>query len=462
MSAQQSHARGGMWDAEPQGPRAVWRPQAPPTIRCHVSYTTCQSPAAMRGGGDGENSQAKKVTAGRRKRRGAESQSSREELSPLRDLRKVINAERRRTGSRKQEAGSRKHFHGGCELIVLEVVQDYSLVNRLRARLVGLTTGRPFRVFVVVVVCLDLVVLMLETDQQSVDKEVVLTGLRHAFLALFVAEVFLKLAALRQHYFSDGWNLLDLAVTSVSILGAVSERYLVVPLNAPVLAVLRVVHVVRLLSEAGGVRKLLHAFILSLPALFNIGLLLFIVTFTSSVFGMLTFGQVKRGGALDDVLNFETFGGSVACVLLVSSSASWGGLLAPLMATPPHCDPDTENPGAAVSGDCGHPAVAVVFFVAHIGFTLLLAVHLYIAVVLETFESEDAEPLSDAHFHKFDDTWKKFDPEASQFIPYRWVLLPTTGGSYFLLQVGPTSYYRWVLLPTTGGSYFLLQVGSTS
>jgi len=234
------------------------------------------------------------------------------------------------------------------------------------------------------------------------------------------------------------------------------------PWICPALAVLRAVHVVRLLSEARGIRKLLHAFILSLPALFNIGLLLFIVTFTSSVFGMLSFGQVKRGRPLDDMLNFEMFGSSMACMLLVSSSAPWGGLLAPLVATPPHCDPDTENPGAAVSGDCGCPAVAIVFFVAHVAVTLLLVVHLYIAIVLETFQSEDAEPLSDAHAHKFDDTWKKFDPEASQFIPYRWVLLPTTGGSYILLQVGPTPYYRWVLLPTTGGSYFLPQVGPTS
>lgn len=93
------------------------------------------------------------------------------------------------------------------------------LQNCLQARLLDLVTGAPFRVFMVLVVCLNLVALMVETDQQSGLKEAVLTWLRDVYIALFVMEVLLKLAALRQHYFTDGWNLLDLALTTNSILG---------------------------------------------------------------------------------------------------------------------------------------------------------------------------------------------------------------------------------------------------
>ncbi|XP_031698258.1 sodium channel protein type 4 subunit alpha B-like [Anarrhichthys ocellatus] len=183
--------------------------------------------------------------------------------------------------------------------------------------------------------------------------------------------------------------------------------------------VLRVVHIFRILYWAKGIRKLLNAFMMSLPALFNIGLLLFIIMFTSSVFCMFNFAYVKKEFVLNDMFNFETFGNSMICLILMTTSGSWGDFLIPIMNTEPECDPDMENPGSMIRGNCGSPAVAIVFMVTHVCLTFLLVVHLYIIVILETFKSEDAEPLSDNDFQMFYKTWKKFDPEASQFIQYR-------------------------------------------
>ncbi|XP_034390660.1 sodium channel protein type 4 subunit alpha B-like [Cyclopterus lumpus] len=291
--------------------------------------------------------------------------------------------------------------------------------NCFQARLFDLVTSKSFRVFMVVMVCLNMVTLMVETDQQSFQKEDILMGLYNVFLVIFITEFLLKIVALRQHYFTDGWNILDLVVITASILSIVCDKYMVLYFKyASLFMVLRVVHIFRLLYWAKGIRKLLNAFMLSLPALFNIGLLLFIVMFTSSIFGMFNFAYVKRGYMIDDMFNFETFGNSMMCLLMITTSASWGGFLIPIMKTPPDCDPDMENPGAAIRGNCGSPAVAIVFFVTHICLTLLLVVHLYIVVILEIFEYEDAEPLSDDDFQTFYNTWKKFDPEASQFIQY--------------------------------------------
>ncbi|XP_068452613.1 sodium channel protein type 4 subunit alpha B-like isoform X2 [Clinocottus analis] len=289
--------------------------------------------------------------------------------------------------------------------------------NCLLARLVALVTGRPFRAFMVVVICLNLVTLMVETDQQSLEKETVLWWLFFAFIFIFVLEFLLKVVALRQHYFTDGWNLLDLLVLVCSFLGIVLEKYFVMPYFLPgYFIVLRVVHVFRLLYWAKAIRKLLNALMMSLPVLFNISLLLFILMCSSSLFGMFNFAYVKRLHSIDDVFNFETFCSSMTCLLMIGTSASWDSFLIPVTGSPPDCDPDAENPGAAIRGNCGSPVVAYVFFVTHIFLTLLLVVHLYIVVVLETFESEDAEPLSDDHFEMFLKTWKKFDPDASQFI----------------------------------------------
>ena len=55
------------------------------------------------------------------------------------------------------------------------------------------------------------------------------------------------------------------------------------------------------------IRTLLFALIMSIPALFNICLLLFLVMFIFAIFGMSFFMNVKHRGTLDEVYNFETF-----------------------------------------------------------------------------------------------------------------------------------------------------------
>ena len=56
---------------------------------------------------------------------------------------------------------------------------------------------------------------------------------------------------------------------------------------------------------------MLFALIVSLPALFNIGALLALITFIYAILGMSLFGHVKQVGALNDMINFETFGRSM-------------------------------------------------------------------------------------------------------------------------------------------------------
>jgi len=49
----------------------------------------------------------------------------------------------------------------------------------------------------------------------------------------------------------------------------------------------------------------------SLPALFNIGALLGLITFIYAIIGMSVFGHVKKQKAINDMVNFETFGRSM-------------------------------------------------------------------------------------------------------------------------------------------------------
>jgi hypothetical protein len=61
-----------------------------------------------------------------------------------------------------------------------------------------------------------------------------------------------------------------------------------------VVRVFRVGRVLRLVKSAKGIRTLLFSLAVSMPALFNIGLLLFLVMFIFSIFGMSFFMHVKK------------------------------------------------------------------------------------------------------------------------------------------------------------------------
>ena len=200
------------------------------------------------------------------------------------------------------------------------------------------------------------------------------------------------------------------------------EKYFVSPTLFRVIRLARIGRILRLIKGAKGIRTLLFALMMSLPALFNIGLLLFLVMFIYAIFGMSNFAYVKREVGIDDMFNFETFGNSMICLFQITTSAGWDGLLAPILnSAPPDCDPKKVHPGSSVEGDCGNPSVGIFYFVSYIIISFLVVVNMYIAVILENFSvatEESAEPLSEDDFEMFYEVWEKFDPDATQFIEY--------------------------------------------
>lgn len=200
------------------------------------------------------------------------------------------------------------------------------------------------------------------------------------------------------------------------------EKYFVSPTLFRVIRLARIGRVLRLIKSAKGIRTLLFALMMSLPALFNIGLLLFLVMFIYAIFGMSNFAYVKKESGIDDLFNFETFGNSMICLFQITTSAGWDGLLAPILNNhEDDCNNATEHPGSSVKGDCGNPPVGIAFFVSYIIICFLVVVNMYIAVILENFSvatEESADPLSEDDFEMFYEVWEKFDPRATQFMEY--------------------------------------------
>ena len=219
-----------------------------------------------------------------------------------------------------------------------------------------------------------------------------------------------------QQCFLEASSLAGLALSDLI------QKYFVSPTLFRVIRLARIGRVLRLIRGAKGIRTLLFALMMSLPALFNIGLLLFLVMFIYSIFGMSNFAYVKKESGIDDMFNFETFGNSIICLFEITTSAGWDGLLNPILNSgPPDCDPNLENPGTSIRGDCGNPSIGICFFCSYIIISFLIVVNMYIAIILENFNvatEESSEPLGEDDFEMFYETWEKFDPDATQFIDY--------------------------------------------
>nr|XP_008506416.1 PREDICTED: sodium channel protein type 1 subunit alpha-like [Equus przewalskii] len=298
--------------------------------------------------------------------------------------------------------------------------------NKFQGMVFDFVTRQVFDISIMILICLNMVTMMVETDDQSEYVTNILSRINLVFIVLFTGECVLKLISLRHYYFTIGWNIFDFVVVILSIVGMflaeLIEKYFVSPTLFRVIRLARIGRILRLIKGAKGIRTLLFALMMSLPALFNIGLLLFLVMFIYAIFGMSNFAYVKREVGIDDMFNFETFGNSMICLFQITTSAGWDGLLAPILnSKPPDCDPNKVNPGSSVKGDCGNPSVGIFFFVSYIIISFLVVVNMYIAVILENFSvatEESAEPLSEDDFEMFYEVWEKFDPDATQFMEF--------------------------------------------
>ncbi|XP_022610721.1 sodium channel protein type 4 subunit alpha B-like [Seriola dumerili] len=298
--------------------------------------------------------------------------------------------------------------------------------NVLQAFFFDLVSKQAFDIMIMMLIIVNMVTMMVETDEQSERMESVLNKINMVFIVVFTTECLIKLFALRCYFFTVAWNIFDFVVIILSIVGIVLadiiEKYFVSPTLFRVIRLARIGRVLRLIRAAKGIRTLLFALMMSMPALFNIGLLLFLVMFIYAIFGMANFAYVKKQDGIDDMFNFETFGNSIICLFQISTSAGWDNLLSPIMSSSPdECDAHFVNTGTNTRGNCGSPSVGIAFFVSYIIISFLIVVNMYIAIILENFSvatEESTEPLSEDDFEMFYEVWEKFDSEATQFIEF--------------------------------------------
>ncbi|NWV49315.1 SCN5A protein, partial [Daphoenositta chrysoptera] len=293
--------------------------------------------------------------------------------------------------------------------------------NAFLGLLFDIVSHKAFDITIVIFICLNMIVMMAENNQKGTKD--VLNKINYFFVAVFTAECVIKILALRQYYFGSGWNVFDFSVVVLSIVSlGVSEvfRTFFSPTVLRTLRLARIGRILRIIRQAKGIRTLLFALLMSLPALVNIGLLLFLIMFIYAIVGMANFACLHLEGGIDNIFNFQTFCGSILCLFQITTSAGWDSLLAPVLKQSETCALKLNLTGME-QNNCINRGFGILYFVSYIIVSFLIVVNMYIAVILENFSvatEESTDPLCEDDFDMFYETWAKFDPLATQFIDY--------------------------------------------
>lgn len=105
--------------------------------------------------------------------------------------------------------------------------------NKCQGLVFDLVTSQVFDGIIIILILLNMVCMMaesyehpdlVESSKQPYRKKVILEYLNLAFVAIFTLECLIKIFALRQYYFSNGWNLFDCVIVVLSVVSKYNDE----------------------------------------------------------------------------------------------------------------------------------------------------------------------------------------------------------------------------------------------
>lgn len=200
------------------------------------------------------------------------------------------------------------------------------------------------------------------------------------FTFLFLAEALLKLTGLGVQYLTSYWNLFDLSIVVLALIGLELWSSVDLGFDPSVLRIFTGLRVLRLLHQARGLRKLADMLKLAVPSLLNVGGLLVLLHVVYAVSGMALFGGIEYRGFINQHANFDSFPAAMVTLFRVLTGESYNGIMHDCMLKhPPLCEPDDAI-------NCGNH-LSIPFFVSFTIIGQYMILNLFIAVVLQEFEA---------------------------------------------------------------------------
>ncbi|PQO24699.1 voltage-gated sodium channel [Rhodobacteraceae bacterium WD3A24] len=192
-----------------------------------------------------------------------------------------------------------------------------------------------------------------------------IVALDTACLAVFVAELSIKMFAWRLGFLRSGWNIFDFAIVGISLIPGAQ--------TFSVLRALRILRLLRVVSVAPSLRRVVEGFVRALPGMGSVFLLMGMIFYIGAVMATKLFGD-----AFPDW--FGTLGLSAYTLFQIMTLESWSmGIVRPVMEQFPY---------------------AWVFFVPFIIVTTFAVVNLLVGLIVNSMQDahqQEAGERTDAY-----------------------------------------------------------------
>ncbi len=203
-------------------------------------------------------------------------------------------------------------------MAVKKKITSEKLVKQLyynddRRRLAKLVTGFSFDVFIMSVILADAIVLGLLT---SPTMEFYFSNglflLDRIFMGIFMAEMFLKIVALKKSFFKSGWNIFDLVVVMISSVPFMSAFI--------VLRTFRLFRLLKYVNRFSKMNNLIQVFIELLPSFVSFSAVFLVVFYVFAIIAVNLYG--------DTFVAFGGIGASMFTLLQMFTLDGWASSIA--------------------------------------------------------------------------------------------------------------------------------------
>jgi hypothetical protein len=161
----------------------------------------------------------------------------------------------------------------------------------------------------------------------------VIDQLNLIFTGLFTIELFVNLMAYAERFFKDSWNTFDLSIIVLSWLGIIINQFSTYNFG-PQMTIIKSFRISRLLFFFKGNRTLkgtIMTFMITLPALVNIGSLLLLLVLIYSILGVYLFAETKpfdlNMNGIVEHSNFQSVGAAFITMIRVLTGEQWPKLM---------------------------------------------------------------------------------------------------------------------------------------
>ncbi len=236
-------------------------------------------------------------------------------------------------------------------------------ISRTRVRLARWIESLRVQSFIIGAILINAFILGLETSPAMMTSfSGILISLDRLCLAIFVAELAVKIFCYRADFWRSSWNIFDFLVVAIALTPGAGVW--------AVLRSLRVLRVLRLLTAIPSLKKVVAAFIHSIPGLSGVMAVMAIFFYTTGVLATRLFGESHPQW-------FGSLGASLYTLFQVMTLESWSmGIVRPVMET--------------------HPW-AFAFFVPFIIIATFTILNLFIGIIVSTMQELSLTPENVTH-----------------------------------------------------------------